>query len=147
MILGKLHVIHYQLTTTVINYLLILQVDIQKLAFFFFFFELSVEKLPNNITLRSIVLWQGTFLAMERGTWTLSRYHTSTLGTHYVGFFSSLLFSGSGCMSPWLPTIASEYKDWREGLKIQKFCNLNIQNKYFPSEYRITICVLEKQKS
>ena len=70
-----------------------------------------VEKLPNNITLYNNVLWQGTFLAMVRGRWTLCLYHTSTLGTHYVGFFSSLPFWGSDYMFPWLPTIVSKFKD------------------------------------
>lgn len=49
MILGKLHVIHYQLTTTVINYLLILQVDIQKLAFFFFLSSLLLKNYQTTL--------------------------------------------------------------------------------------------------
>lgn len=71
MVFGKLDVTHYQLTVTIKNYLLILQVDTQS-------FPLPslppqgellavVEKLPNNITLCNNVLWQGTFLAMVRG--------------------------------------------------------------------------------
>ena len=122
-VLGKVDVTHYKLIITVTNYLLILQRDIQKLLLLvcggdglFAVFE----KLPNNITLCNTALWQGTSLAMETGKWTLCLHRTSTLSTHYVGFFSSLFLWGPGYMFPWLPTVASECEDWREvkGIKI-----------------------------